>query len=286
MAFLLVYGILVLLVNYWLRQDQRRREMGNPANFMEVAQDPYRLAYLREGGDATTLLTVFSLLDRGLLEEARGAVRRAHADAEAFARRPIEKAVLSCCKYWVDISIIKHLPPVAATCQTYQDELQTQGLLAEAQTFAERFRPFAVGLVLLIGVALARIGWALAHGRHDVGFLVALALVGAIALAMAWRRRRTGLGDAAIDRLRLLFARLKRRPDELRPGGESNDAVLTAALFGMGLLPQNQFPFLERFPNRKSNKDEGGGGVEGNSGGGSDGGGGCGGGGCGGCGGG
>lgn len=280
-AFLLFYAALALAVNFWLRHDQRQREAAQPARFMEIAQDPYLVASLCDGDKAALQLAVFSLLDRGLLEEAAGAVRCARTDAASFARRPIEKAALACCTGWTEVATLATRLDVMAACQAYRRELQQQRLLADAHTFGERFYAFAAALALLLGVALARVWWAVAHGRHNVGFLIVLALIGGIALAVAWRRRRTGLGDAARDRLRVLFARLKRRAVDLVPGGQSNDAVLTAALFGLAALPVDSFPWLARvFPKPKSNSD-GGGGDSGSSDGG---GGGCGGG-CGGCGG-
>jgi uncharacterized protein (TIGR04222 family) len=162
--------------------------------------------------------------------------------------------------------------------------LQKQHLLADAGVFSERFYPFAASLALLAGAATARAWWAVAHDRYNIGFLLVLALIGGVALIAAWRRRRTGLGDAALERLKVLFAKLKRNSSDLVPGGESNEAVLTAALFGMMVLPEDSFPYIQRvFPQPKS-----GGGGDGGSGGGdssgSDSGGGCGGG-CGGCGG-
>lgn len=177
---------------------------------------------------------------------------------------------------------------VMAACQACQRELQKQQLLADAGIFSERFYPFAASLALLTGIAIARAWWAVAHGHYNLGFLALVALIGGIALIAAWRRRRTGLGDAALERLKVLFAKLKRNSSDLVPGGESNEAVLTAALFGMMVLPEDSFPYMQRvFPQPKS-----GGGGDGGSGGGdssgsdsgSDSGGGCGGG-CGGCGG-
>ena len=278
-VFLVIYVLLAIAVNVWLRYDQRQREVAKPARFMEIAQDPYQVAYLRDGIGEAVRLAVFSLLDRGLLEEADGAVRRVRGDADSLARRPIEKAVLLGCKEWAEVSVIQAQRGVSAACQVYQRALEQQDLLADARTFTSRFLPFVAALALLLGVAVARALWAVSHGRHNIGFLIILAIIGAIALVIAWRQRRTGLGDAALDRLNVLFANLKRRTSDLVPGGQSNDAVLTAALFGMAALPASSFPYIERlFPKPKSSGD--GGGDSGSS----DGGGGCGGG-CGGCGG-
>lgn len=280
-VFLLFYAALVMALNLWLRYDQRQREVAKPARFMEIAQDPYLLAFLSNGAKAAVHLAVFSLVDRGLLEESEGSVRRARDDALAFARRPIEKAVLSSSTGWTDVATLETSLGAMAACQAYQRELQKQQLLADSGIFAERFYPFLATIALLLGVAVARAVWAAAHGRHNIGFLLLLALAGGVALVIAWRRRRTGLGDAALARLKVLFASLKRRSSRLAPGGESNDAVLTAALFGMAALPIGSFPYLERvFPKSKSGGDSGGGGDSSSS----DSGGGCGGG-CGGCGG-
>ena len=278
--FLLVYAALALAVNLWLRHDQRQREAAKPARFMEIAQDPYLVACLREGPKAAVHLAVFSLLDRGLLEEAGGSLRRARADADAFARRPIEKAILSRCSDWTEVALLETSLGVMAACQACQRELQKQHLLADAGVFSERFYPFAASLALLAGAATARAWWAVAHDRYNIGFLLVLALIGGVALIAAWRRRRTGLGDAALERLKVLFAKLKRNSSDLVPGGESNEAALTAAVFGLAVLPVESFPYIERvFPKPTSGGDGGGGDSSS-----SDSGGGCGGG-CGGCGG-
>ncbi len=283
--FLLVYAALALAVNLWLRHDQRQREAAKPARFMEIAQDPYLVAFLREGPKAAVHLAVFSLLDRGLLEEADGSLRRAGADADAFARRPIEKAILSRCSGWTEVAALETSHGVMAACQACQRELQKQQLLADADIFSERFYPFAASLALLTGAATARAWWAVAHDRHNIGFLLALALIGSVALIAAWRRRRTGLGDATLARLKVLFAKLKRNSSRLVPGGESNEAVLTAAVFGLAVLPVDSFPYIERvFPKPTSGGDGGGGGDSGGTGSGGSDSGGCGGG-CGGCGG-
>ena len=277
--FLLVYLLLVIAVNVWLRHDQKQREIAKSARFMEIAKDPYLLACLREGCSEAIRLCVFSLIDRGLLEEAGGAVRRTRADGDSLARRPLEKAILLCCTTWTEILSIQRARGISAACQAYQRTLEKQELLAGAGTRSARLLPFLCAFSLLIGVAIARIQWAFAHGRHNVGFLIILAIAGGVALIVAWRRRRTALGDVALVRLNSLFAGLKNRAADLSPGGQSHDAVLTAALYGFTALPSERFPYLDRvFPKPKSSGDSSGGDS------GSSDGGGCGGG-CGGCGG-
>lgn len=280
--FLLVYAVLAIAVNLWLRGHFKRREAARAARFIEFAQDPYQIAYLRAGQSETVRTVVFSLLDRGLLEESEGKLRRAHADVGAYARRPLEKAVLASCINWTQIANIEIQNDVTKACDAYFSELGRDGLLADRDTYGQRFLPFIVAFALLLGVAVARVLWALAHGRYNLIFLVMLTAVGCIAAIIAWRKRRTGLGDAALARLETLFADLKRRATQLVPGGQSNDAVLTAALFGLAALPSGSFPYLERlFPKPRSGGDGGGSGSDSGC---SDGGGGGGCGGCGGCG--
>ncbi len=279
--FLLVYAVLAVAVILGLRSHFRQREASKAARFIEFAQDPYKIAYLRADHSEAVRTVVFSLVDRGLLEESDGMLRRAHADVGDYVRRPLEKAVLACCTSWTPLENIETDVGVTMAGEAYSIQLSRDGLLADAEVYGQRFPTFMLAFALLLGIAVARVMWAIAHGRYNVIFLVMLAAAACIATIIVWRKRRTGLGDAALARLETLFGDLKRRAAQLVPGGQSNDAVLTAALFGLAALPQGSFPYLERvFPQRRSDGDSGSGGDGGSSGDG--GGGGCGG--CGGCG--
>lgn len=277
-AFLLIYAALAAAANLWLRARFRSREAEIPARFMEIAQDPYQVAYLRQGARAAVQVAVFSLVDRNLLEATGNTVRRARADAASFARRPIEQAVLFCCESPKTVAAIENQIRVATACDGYESALVQRHLLADAQVFSQRFTMFGATFALLLGIAVARIYWAFAHGRSNVVFLIMLTLVGCGALAAAWRLRRTGLGDAALERFNVLFADLTRRAGELAPGGEGHEAALTAALFGFAALPTATYPYLQHlFPKPQSGGDGDGGGDSGGSSGGCGGGGGCGG---------
>lgn len=278
--FLLVYAALGIAAIVWLLRHTRAREAEQPARFLEFAQDPYQVAYLRAGSGAAARLAMFALLDRGLLEEAGGRLRRARNDAGEFVRRPIEHAVLACCADWQKTSAVERDTGVQRACQGFHAALAGAALLAGEATYAARLKPCLAAAAVLLGVAVARIGWALAHGRHNVGFLIVFAAIGVAALIGVWRRRRSGLGDAALERLERLFAGLKLRADQLLPGGQSHEAALAAALFGFGVLPAERFPYVRRL----FRGNDAGGGDGGCDAGDSSDGGGCGGG-CGGCGG-
>lgn len=282
-VFLIVYAALAIAANAGLRGYLRWRESSRPMAFMQFAQDPYRVAYLRNGAGEAARLAVFSLVDRGLLAEDEGKVQRTHAEASTHARRPIEKAVLSCCDNPLAFDCIEHRAGIQVACEAYEDELDKLGLVAGPRTLAARFVPFVATLAMVVGVALARIKWALDHGHQNILILVAFTVIAGIGLAAARRQRETGLGIVALNRLTVLFAMLKRNAADLVPGGKTNQAVLTAAIFGMGILPAAQFPYLRRlFPPSRSRGGNGDGGGGDSGSGGSDGASGCGGGGCGG----
>jgi uncharacterized protein (TIGR04222 family) len=278
-VFLLLYFIVALAVNIWLRSHFRRsetRELGRTLNF---AHDPYRIAFLRGGAAEAIKVAVVSLVDRGLLEEHKGNLRTRRKDASEIACRPIEKAILDCFSSWRDRSVAAYNTRVEAACHSYETELKEERLLADAQIYSDRLTAFALTAMVMLAISAWRISNSLAHGKSNIGFLVILTLICLISLTIAYRNRMTGAGKAALDRLKLLFASLKRRASSVRAGGENQDAALLAALFGLAILPAEQFPYVTRLYPRPSSSDSGGDGGSG-----SDGGGGCGGG-CGGCGG-
>lgn len=277
--FLLLYLVIAVCANLFLRWYFRGSEESRTLPRLDCANDPYRVAYLRKGAEEAVRVAVFSLTDRGLLLEQGGLIRCAREDAGGFARRPIEQAILSCFAQWSDPKQAMTNPVVAAALADYDAALRQSRLLADAAVFSARFPAFAGVLAATLGIAVARIAYALAHGRTNVGFLIALAIGCSIALTVAYRDRQTGLGKATLRRMEQLFDRLKRRAASIAPGGASHDAAVLAAVFGLAALPATSFAFIERlYPKPKG----------GDSGGGCGGGGGCSGGcggGCGGCGG-
>ena len=79
----------------------------------------------------------------------------------------------------------------------------------------------------------------------------------------------------------MLFKRLPERAASLKPGGESNEMAMLAAVFGLTALPAAAYPFVEKIYPKPQSDSSGSGGDSGSSCSSSCGGG-CGGGGCGG----
>ncbi|HTY98566.1 MAG TPA: TIGR04222 domain-containing membrane protein [Rhodocyclaceae bacterium] len=259
-AFLVLYSLLALAVVWLLRSHYGRRETeGQRVPQLQLSKDPYQVAMLRDGAKGAVQTAVVSLVDRGLLEELDGRVRLVDEKSLALELRPFENYVLAACRQWIEPAIIEQRPAVASACREYEADLGRRALLADARTFAGRLPAYLAAAGLTLGVAVARIAYALAHGRHNVIFLMILALVCAVFLHRAYRNRRTGLGDKALARLAILFARLKRDAKRIIPGGGNQDLALAVAVFGVAILPAETFPYLARlYPKPKSSGGNGG----------------------------
>jgi len=279
--FLVFYLVFGTGVNLLLRHVILRKEKDSPAA-TRVCSDPYKLAALRGGAFETLRVVTVSLIDRGLLK-ASGDLTAAEPDALQRVRRPVEQAVVEFFAWPRTAQDIFSNPGAVNAAEEQCRELAAEGLLADERGRAGRRRASLSAIFLLIGVSAAKIGIAVSRGRHNIAFLIILTLVFTVWAIATWYRKRTGAGDEVLRRARLRFRQLKERPENIRPGGENNDAVYLAAVFGLAALPSLYFPYASKlFPQAASGSADG---SSGGCGGGGCGGGGCGGGGCGGCGG-
>ena len=135
-------------------------------------------------------------------------------------------------------------------------------------------------VALLLGVGGFKVFGALGRGHSNVLFLIFLMLVAPI---FAWGvccPRQTERGKFMLEDLRALYGGLKARAAAIPPGGATIEALMLAAVFGLGLLPATNFGYAKTlFPQATGTSSSGCGSGCGSS----CGGGGCGGG-CGGCG--
>jgi len=271
--FLLLYAILGLAANIWLRWHYDRVESASQVPRMASAPDPYLIALLRDGSNEAIRVALFALIDRDLLEERGGQIKAANGAGD-FARRPIELALIQCFQAWRDIDNCYTDPRILAECETYRQYLVEKQLLAGDNTFAKRRAPF---LLMLIGCYLIgglRITNAFIEGRHNVLFLIVLMAVCGIFLRKAHQKRITGLGIKTLQHLEKIFGFLQKRLP--KPGSKDNasfDATVVAAVFGLAALDIGNYPLVARLQQVRQPAGNGSGGC---------GGGGCGGGGCGG----
>jgi len=285
--FLLLYIAVAVAVNLWLRWHYRARERETRAGPSSLTNDPYQIALLRAGRDEAIRVAVITLISRGLLVEEDGRLRAPRADAAALVRHPLDRALLEFFKTPTASDLALKSPGAHAACNAYEKELEQRQLLASPKIRASRFTPLLIALGVTLGLAVWRIAYALSKGRSNIGFLVVLAIVCAVALIVAYRKRLTALGADTLRGLERLYTGARRRLAQSVSDNDSFDTSLVAAVFGLAALPAAHFPYLERvFPPPKSSQSGGsdGGASCGSSCGSSCGGGGCGGG-CGGCGG-
>jgi uncharacterized protein (TIGR04222 family) len=284
--FLLLYLVLAVAANLWLRWHYHAREREARTGALSLTNDPYQIALLRGGHAEAIRVATITLLNRGLLTEENGRLHAPRTDAAELVRHPLDRALLEVFRVPAPIDQALASRATRAACQQYEKDLEKQQLLAGRKTRAARFTPLVIALGFTLGIAVWRIAYALAKGRTNVGFLVLLAIICAAALVFAYRKRLTALGADTLRGLERLYAGAKRRLKQSASGGDGFDASLVAAVFGLSALPLDQFPYLARvFPQPKPSGGSGSdSGSSCSSCGSSCGGGGCGGG-CGGCGG-
>jgi uncharacterized protein (TIGR04222 family) len=239
--FLVLYLILGVLVTIGLALFRISQESGTAARV--TLSDPYLIAYLRGGANEALRVATVSLLDRGLLS-VKGA--KLVTDKESgidLVRAPIEKALLKTFKTADAATAIFGESSLEAVCLPYEQTLVQMGLMPNETIKAAREKRFFIGLVVLGGVALIKILIALNRGRHNIGFLILLAIGFAFVCYKVSFPPRTRQGDALLADLKTLFASLQSRASGLRSGGATDELVLLAAVFGLGALSTTKFPY-------------------------------------------
>jgi uncharacterized protein (TIGR04222 family) len=285
--FLLFYlGLMaVALLVVWL---WRRRAEDGPVP-RGAGVDPYAVAYLRGGAAEAIRVAVLSLHDRGLLTVTNGRVT-AVPGAATKVRRQLERAVLQ----WTEEGRWAYELPantrLQADCSDIERELRDQRLIPGPSHKATRMTLIAWALLVVLGVAGIKVLVALGRGRHNVGFLIVLAIFAALLVVKLVNARRTTIGDRYLADLRHLFGGLRARALDLPAGGTSSEMAFLAGVFGLSALAGvHRDRVKELFPRAAATTSSSAGASScgsscGSSGGSSCGGGGCGGGGCGGCG--
>lgn len=249
----LLFGIAVYCgLRLWLRHIETASV--RPQQNMT---DPYLIAFLRTGENEALRVATVALLDRALLTSDGKNLKTTNTNAFGAAQRPIEKAILQhYAKSSESYTIFKE-GQARVACNAYAKSLKEQQLLADSSVYVQRLMPVALALALLVAATATKISIAFSQGRHNVGFLIALTIAFAIAVLWAGFRRRTAAGDAMLTDLKSLFSRLKGRAKALRAGGQTNEAALLAAVFGLAALPAASFPFIAKLYPAKSRSGSG-----------------------------
>lgn len=287
--FLLAYLIFGLLVYYSVRELLIRQELRNPHAQLSLADDPYRIAFLRGGALEAVKIAAIVLVDRGLLRADGPLLETASADSLRFASHNIERDVLR-----LYLGRQGHSKELAAqadmlpSCRAYQDSLTQQELLVGPPLLRRRERITWPAHYLLLTVAAVKAVIAISRQHYNLLFL-ALLLATFLLMLRGLRTQATSWSaQRLLTDLRMLFGRLNQRAARLQAGSSSADMALLAAIFGLGALPLSVYAYVaELYPVPRHSSDSSSGGTGDSSSGGGDGGGdgGGGGSGCGGCGG-
>jgi uncharacterized protein (TIGR04222 family) len=278
--FLLVYAVLTAAVCLSMREWIGSRE-NQPATRILRVRDPYEIAYLRGGAGELVQVAALSLVRRNLLEPKAVMLEIKERGATDDVSVPIERAILDACRTAAQAAKLQQNTSVQVSAEAYRRGLIEGNLMPTEQMQSERNRVAAIAAAVLIGVALVKILYAVAHGHSNIIFLIAFTAIAMFALYKIASVRRTRAGDQALQHLGTLFARVKRGPRPTSPD-QLHEALLLAAVYGDYAVPgmaQLAWRKLFRQPGQ-----QGGGSSCGSDGCGSSGCGGGGGGGCGGCG--
>ncbi len=216
--FLLLYVLLiaaaVLLTRWFNRWRDPRRGEDLPA--VPSPADPYELAWLRGGAPEAVRLAVFDLIQSGNLESSRTGRRRetslvATPISEPAALAPLARTVLRACatpRKPVDLMRGALAEGVDVACAHWRLAHEEAGLLVSSHQRAQGWW-LVVGCVLvLVGITVARVDHAFAHGHSNVGFLIALTIVAMVLVPWLGRpaARLTARGISHLQRLRAALA--------------------------------------------------------------------------------
>lgn len=240
--FLVFYAgltVVTLIVMSFVRRGIDRADVHD-----DRLTDAYLIALLRSGAKEMVRVTIVSLLDRGLLEITDDGVRTTEIGSKTRTRRNIEHLILQHCRAPRLLSTLADHKEFEHECKTHEAELQRMGLLPTAQQRASRRVLFVIGGGFLAAVAITKIAIALSRGRTNILFLI-LATAFAVYLAAGISFPRTTMrGDSKLRELTNLFAALKLRVAEVKPGGATSELAMMTAVYGATSLPQDTYPWL------------------------------------------
>ena len=254
-------AILVVRVR-WMGNGRDRARLSSPTS---LTGDPYGIAYLRGDREEAIKIAIFNLVDRHILSFSNGLVRQSKSGAAQQMKRPLDKAIVLACASPTTIKSLVKSASIRKEADAYEAILARQGYVINEEELSAGLR-FGLGIAaVLLGVAAIKVVYALSHGRTNVGFLIVGAVLASFAVIAFSSVDRTRYGKRALSSLRTLMARAKANTSRLKAGGETNEALLLASVFGVHVLPDENFPVAAQMYPRPSGSDSSGGGDSGSS---------------------
>ncbi|MGX9729174.1 TIGR04222 domain-containing membrane protein [Janthinobacterium aestuarii] len=255
-SFLLAYLIFGALVYYLVRELLIRQELRNPHVQLSLADDPYRIAFLRGGALEAVKIAAIVLVDRGLLRADGPLLETASADSLRFASHNIERDVLRLYLgrqgHSKELAVQADMLP---SCRAYQETLTQQELLVGPPLLRRRERITWAAHWLLLTVAGVKAVIAISRQHYNLLFLAALLAIFLLMLRGLRTQATSWSAQRLLTDLRMLFGRLNMRSARLQAGSSSSaDMALLAAIFGIGALPLSVYAYVaELYPVPRQN---------------------------------
>lgn len=255
--FLLFYIALIVITIVVVRRLRLRNELRETPQTDTPWNDPYRIAFLRGGKNELVRVAIVSLVDRGLLAVQDDKVETTTVGQGMRARKRIEQALLEFCRTAREPKELFAAAELTAAATEYETELARMRLMPDQQMTNLRRTLYKRAALVLLFFSVTKIVVAWMRGRTNVGFLIILTLLAlVILLPMAAFPRLSARGYVLLDSVRNLFAALKVRAPQIRPGGASTELVMLAAVFGIGALPRENFVWTQKlFPKADKKKN-------------------------------
>jgi uncharacterized protein (TIGR04222 family) len=254
LLFYFIFGAGVLIILYWWFDFF---QLGEKVNIRSGMNDPYKIAYLRNGELGAVEVAVFSLVDRKLLTYSSKKVQLKNKVAIDSAKRPLERALLEFFKTATPWKQALKNDSVKTACFKYHQELKAQGLLKSEQLLSMQWFVKKIVMGLFISISAIKIFIAIKRGHTNVEFLILLTIIFILLINLIGKQRLTDAGKGAMEDLTSLFSSLKLRAINLSSGGQTNEAALLAAVFGLNFIPETKFPFVRYFRPAESYKTNG-----------------------------
>ncbi len=250
-AFLFFYLVLAIAVIIGLHYFRKLNEGGDAPQF--DTSDPYLIAALRGGIDESARVATVSLIERKLLQAGPDGKIKLNHEAAKNARNQFEQAVIAYFKDSPKPAGLFNDRRVIEAGRHYYERLQELGALPSPRQKQQRFTTVAVGVGFLALIGVIKIAVALARDRTNIGFLMILMVLSAVAGALISFPRLTALGSTMLEDLQTLFSRLKTATSASRVQANPSQAAMLAAVFGMASMPALAYPYVRQvFPQASS----------------------------------
>ena len=252
---ILLYLIVAVLTTIAFRRWILRNELLSDDKALPRLTDPYEIAYLRKGEVEAIKVATISLIDRGLLIYEGENLKALDASSIEIVNRPIEKAIITCFEESKNHLDAFQNPSVRQICREYKESLLAHRLIADKAVYKSRFFGVLIAIGLLASICVIYGFTKTLSKRTDLIVSIAVMLFFSFVIVRLSSSRLTARGNKVIRDLRFLFNRLLSRSKFLVPGGNTNEVALAAGIFGLHVLSEKSFPFINKLYSYGSSKD-------------------------------